>query len=147
VEIIMLKEIVMRSIIAVLVMFFIVTGGGGCATFKQRGPAEIVADGCKTEIESFCKNVTPGEARVIACLYAYSDKLSNRCEYALYEAVSQLQRAVEAMSYAANECRDDLQTYCSDIKPGEGRLLQCLDKNKDRISARCKQAQKDIGLK
>jgi hypothetical protein len=144
----MLKEVdIMRGIIAVLFVFLIVAGGGGCATFHEKEPEEIVADGCKTEIDAFCKNVTIGEARMLACLYAYSDKLSNRCEYALYEVVSRLQRAVEGLSYAVNECHDDLNTYCADVKPGEGRLLQCLNKNKDRISARCKQAQKDIGLK
>jgi hypothetical protein len=47
----------------------------------------------------------------------------------------------------ANECRGDLQAYCSAVKPGEGRLLDCLEKNKAKVSARCKQAQKDVGLK
>ena len=137
----------MRRTVAFLAMFCVVAVTFGCATAQQRGLADIVADGCKAEINSFCKDVTPGEARVLACLYAYEDKLSNRCEYALYDAATQLQRAVEALSYAANECRDDLRTYCSDIKPGGGRLVDCLDKNQDKISARCKQAQKDIGLK
>ncbi len=137
----------MRNTIAFLVMFCVIAVSGGCATAQQRGPVDIVKDGCKTELDSFCKDVTPGEGRVLACLYAYEDKLSNRCEYALYDAATQLQRAVEALAYAANECRDDLRTYCSDINPGGGRLVQCLDRNQDKISARCKQAEKDIGLK
>jgi Cysteine rich repeat len=137
----------MRGIIRLVVLFCVVTFVGACATTQQKELADIVADGCKAEIDSHCKNVTPGEGRVIACLYAHEDKLSNRCEYAIYEAANQLQRAVNALTYAANECRDDLKTYCSDIAPGEGRLMQCLDKNKDKISARCKQAQKDVGLK
>lgn len=137
----------MRGIITVVVLFCVVAFGEGCAVAQQKGLADIVADGCKTEIDSFCKSVTPGEGRVLACLYAYSDKLSNRCEYALYNAASQLQRAVEALAYVGNECRDDLKTYCPDIMPGGGRLIQCLDKNKDKVSARCKEAQKDVGLK
>ncbi len=137
----------MRSIITVAFVFCVVAFGGGCATLQPKGPADIVAEGCKAELETYCKGVTPGEGRVLACLYAHNDKLSNRCEYALYDAASQLQRAVEALAYAANECRDDMKTYCSNIQPGEGRVFQCLDKNKDKVSARCKQAQKDIGLK
>jgi hypothetical protein len=84
---------------------------------------------------------------VLACLYAYSDKLSSRCEYALYDAMAQLERALTALTFVANECRDDLKTYCADIQPGEGRLLQCLDKNDAKVSSRCKQAMKDTGLK
>ena len=135
----------MQSVKTVVVVFFVFAICGGCATTK--GPVETIVDGCKTDIDTYCKNVTQGEGRVLACLYAYSDKLSNRCEYALYDAASQLERVVSALVYAASECHDDLKAYCSDIQPGEGRLLDCLDKNKDKVSARCKQAQKDVGLK
>jgi len=59
----------------------------------------------------------------------------------------QLERVVNALSYVANECRDDLKTYCSTVKPGEGRLLDCMEKNKAKLSSRCTQAVKDVGLK
>ncbi len=47
---------------------------------------DTVAKGCEKELKEFCAKVTPGEGRVLACLYAYQDKLSGRCEYALYDA-------------------------------------------------------------
>jgi hypothetical protein len=144
----------MRRIILVLVVFSIMLVGG-LAFAQQKGPAEAmaqglvktVAQGCEKEIKTYCKDVTPGEGRVLACLYAYEDKLSGQCEYALYDAAVQLERAVAALSYTVNECRDDLTKFCSDIKPGEGRLLQCLEKNDAKITKRCKQALKDVGLK
>jgi len=108
---------------------------------------DSVAKGCEKELNTFCKDVTPGEGRVLACLYAYSDKLSGQCEYALFDAAVQLERAVAALSYLANECRDDLMTFCSAINPGEGRLLECIEKNDAKVSGRCKQALKDTGLK
>ncbi len=117
------------------------------SALAQEGLVQTVKEGCKTELETYCKGVTPGEGRVLACLYAYEDKLSGRCEYALYDASVQLERAVNALSYAANECRDDLKTYCANIQPGEGRLLDCLNKNSDKISNRCKQALSDTGLR
>jgi hypothetical protein len=113
----------------------------------EKGPVEIVVDGCSKEIDTYCKGVTPGEGRILACLYAYGDKLSGRCEYALYDAAAQLERVVAALAYLANECRDDLKAYCSDVKPGEGRLIQCIDKNMGKVSNRCKQAIKDVGQK
>ena len=72
------------------------------------------------------------------------EQLSNRCEYALYDAASQLQQAITAINYLASECRDDLKTFCSDVKPGEGRLIDCISKNKEKVSSRCKQAIKDV---
>lgn len=113
----------------------------------QQNLIETVANGCKAEIEKYCSNVTPGDGRVLACLYAYGDKLSGRCEYALYDAAVQLERAVAALSYAANECSADLRKYCASVEAGEGRLLECLQKNDAQVSNRCKQARKDVGLK
>ncbi len=106
---------------------------------------DSVAKGCKKELNSYCKNVTPGEGRVLACLYAHGDKLSGQCEYALYDAAVQLERFVAALTYVANECAEDMEKLCENIRPGEGRLLECLDKNKKKVSKRCKQAIKDVG--
>ena len=108
---------------------------------------ESVAKGCEKELKTYCKDVTPGEGRILACLYAHGDKISGKCDYALYDAAVQLERFVAALTYVANECEDDLEKYCSNIRPGQGRLLDCLDKNKKKVSKRCKQAFKDVGGK
>ena len=108
---------------------------------------ESVAKGCEKELTSYCSNVTPGEGRVLACLYAHNDKLSGQCEYALYDAAVQLERFVSALSYLVNECDADLEKFCSAVEAGEGRLLQCLDDNSKQISARCTQALKDVEAK
>lgn len=113
----------------------------------QESLIETVATGCKTELETYCKNVTPGEGRILACLYAYQDKLSGKCEYALYDAAVRLERSVAALSYVANECETDLAANCAGVRAGEGRLLQCLEKNDAKVSSRCKGALKDVGLR
>ena len=137
-----MKKMVIVSMSLCLVVLF-----GGLVLAEEMGPVEIVADGCNKEIATYCKGVTPGEGRVLACLFAYEDKLSNRCEYALYDAAAQLERAIAALTFLANECKDDLKTYCSNIKPGEGRLINCIDKNMEKVSSRCKQAIKDVSKK
>jgi len=108
---------------------------------------DSVVKGCDKELKTYCKDVTPGEGRVVACLYAFSDKLTPKCEYALYDAAAQLERALTALTYVANECRDDLTKFCSNIKVGEGRLLACIEKNEKQVSKRCKEAIKETGLK
>jgi len=108
---------------------------------------ETVAKGCEKELTSYCSEVTPGEGRVLACLYAHNDKLSGKCEYALYDAAAQLERFIAALSYLANECDADLEKFCSAVEAGEGRLLKCLDENSAKISGRCTEALKDVGAK
>jgi len=117
------------------------------AAIAQQSLVETVANGCKMEIEKYCSQVTPGQGRILACLYAHEDKLSAKCEYALYDAAAQLERAVAALSYVANECNEDLDKFCESIEPGKGRLLDCLDKHDKQVSKRCKQAIKDVGVK
>jgi hypothetical protein len=120
-------------LLAVLGLVFM-TGGD---LFAQRGPIETAIEGCKKELETYCQEVTPGEGRILACLYAYGDKLSGRCEYALYDPAAQLERAVAALTYVANECRGDLEKFCANIQSGQGRLAACLDKNEGNLSGRC----------
>ena len=108
---------------------------------------QSVTEGCKVELEKYCGDVTLGEGRVLACLYSYGDKLSPKCEYALYDAAVQLERAVAALSYVANECDEDLDQYCAAVAPGGGRLLDCLKKKGKQLTNRCKEALKDVGLK
>ena len=136
----------MRRIMIFFVALAILLFGINSA-IAQQDLVETVANGCKTELEKYCNQVTPGQGRVLACLYAYGDKLSSRCEYALYDAAVQLERAVAALSYVANECDADMEKYCESIEPGEGRLLECLEKHDKEVSGRCKQAIKDVGLK
>ena len=98
---------------------------------------ESVAKGCEQELTSYCSNVTPGEGRILACLYTHEDKLSGMCEFALYDAAAQLERFVGALTYLANECDEDLDTHCASVEEGEGRLAQCLLENKDKLQKRC----------
>jgi hypothetical protein len=133
---------VMVVLIALAILPLLITS----ATAGQ-SLVDTVANGCKVEIEKYCAQVTPGQGRVLACLYAHEDKLSSKCEYALYDAAVQLERAVAALSYVANECDEDLDNYCASIAPGKGRLLDCLKKHDKQVSKRCKQAVKDVGLK
>ncbi|MGZ6224753.1 MAG: cysteine rich repeat-containing protein [Syntrophales bacterium] len=69
------------------------------------------------------------------------------CQMALCDAVPALERALTTLSYLAGECRDDLKKYCSDVKVGRGRLINCLDKKKDVLTNRCKTAFDEIVVK
>ena len=136
----MRKRVVLLAVVA---MFFVSISSAWAAD----NVIDTVAKGCEKELNSYCKDVTPGEGRVLACLYAFSDKLTGQCEYALYDAAVQLERFVAALTYLANECDADLEKFCAEIEVGEGRVLKCLDDNGDKISDRCTQALKDVGAK
>ena len=130
-------------LLAVVAMFFVSIS----SAWAVENVVETVATGCEKELTTYCKDVTPGEGRILACLYAHSDKLTGQCEYALYDAAAQLERFVAALGYVANECDADMDKFCAQVAVGEGRILKCLDKNASKISARWTQALKDVGAK
>jgi hypothetical protein len=139
----MLKGLLTVSVLSLLPSLFNIAS----TAWAQQDLIASVKEGCQKEFDSYCKEVTPGEGRLLACLFAYEDKLSGRCEYALYDASAQLQHAVASLSYAANECKEDIEKHCSTVKAGEGRILACLKKSEKDLSTRCKTAMKDVGVK
>jgi len=136
----------MKQLIVAVCTLFILTIFADRANAVEK-TISMVLEGCKVELESYCSQVTPGQGRVLACLYAHGDKISGRCEYALYDAAARLERAVAALSYVVNECRGDLEQHCAGVKAGKGRLLACLKKNDTQVTDRCKQAIKDVDLR
>ncbi len=137
----------MKRVLTMVAAGLIIFGFCGTLLAAEETLIDTVANGCKTEIETYCKSVTPGEGRMLACLYAHEDKLSGKCEYALYDASARLERAVAALNFAAQECEADITTLCKSVSAGEGRILECLDKNDAKVSQRCKDALKSTGLK
>lgn len=42
-----------------------------------------------------------------------------------------------ATSYAQGPCAGDIATFCKDVQPGGGRILQCLQANQTSLSPAC----------
>ncbi len=137
----------MRGSIVAIAFCFLVGMGAPLAPVNAADPVTTVVKGCKTELTTYCSRVRPGHGRLLACLYAHGDKLSGRCDYALYDAAAQLQRAVAALSFVASECAGDIRSLCANIAVGGGRIAACLSANESKVSARCLTAAKDVGLR
>ncbi len=109
----------------------------------QDSMLEYVVDACEADLKQYCSQVTPGEGRLLHCVAAHEDKLSGQCEYALYEAASLLQQLSAAIVYVAESCETEIETLCSDVKVGEGRILACLEANNEKIGETCRKSISD----
>jgi hypothetical protein len=105
-----------------------------------------VREACSSELSQYCAEVTPGEGRLLACLYAHGDKLSGQCDFALYDAAARLERAISAITYVASECRAELETHCANVEVGEGRVARCLKDHASELSPGCDQALTNVGV-
>jgi cysteine rich repeat protein len=61
----------MRRIVIVISIFCSVLFLAGLVPAAEKGPVETVKGGCKNELDTYCKDVTPSEGRVPACLYCH----------------------------------------------------------------------------
>jgi len=92
----------------------------------------VFADGpCKSDIEKLCKDVQPGEGRVMKCLNDHEAELSAECQARRKNAKEQFKGAKQA-------CHDDVEQFCADAGKGRGRIVKCLKENKDKLSESCK---------
>ena len=126
---------------AFAVLLLSVTGA-----WAQDSIIDNVMKACETEINTYCSQVTPGEGRLLACFYAHEDKISGRCQYALYEGAAQLEQFAAAVTHVATECHDDLMNFCAQVELGEGRVGTCLLEHKAEVTDACRQAIDDVGL-
>jgi cysteine rich repeat protein len=112
-------------VIATITLCLTLVGGEGA--FAQ-GPGA-----CQGDIQQFCKDVQQGGGRIAQCLKQHKQELSPECKTRIAEIAKQIKEVHKA-------CEDDLLTFCPGIKPGGGRVAQCLKANKDNLSDDCKAA-------
>jgi hypothetical protein len=103
----------------------------------QQG-VEKVRAACGEDVAKFCGQVTPGGGNLILCMQAHEDKLSPKCDYALFEASRNLHRALDRLGQAADACAADAEKHCSSVEPGGGGILKCLAANKADLGKGCK---------
>jgi len=51
--------------------------------------------------------------------------------------------AAAAAGPAVEACKADVQTLCPGVQPGDGRIKQCMMKNRSKLSDGCKAALKE----
>jgi len=95
----------------------------------------ISAD-CADDAKKFCKGIIPGGGRIIACLMSHEAELSPACKAHSEKARAKVNAGIEKLVLGA--CKRDRDKFCKDIKPGEGRIVECLKQNRARLRPACK---------
>jgi hypothetical protein len=114
---------------------------------RAENPVQQALKGCSKEIKTYCSLVKPGGGRLVACAKAHEDKLSSQCIYAINRAGFWLDTIVRSLKYVGGQCKADARKYCKGIKLGDGRILTCLNHNKDRLNKFCSTAIRDVDLR
>ena len=95
---------------------------------------------CAADIRKYCKDVTPGEGRMIYCMQAHEDKISAKCSYELSETAESAQATSDLLKAGVIACKAEIAGVCGKIQPGQGRVAACLIANKSTASKDCADA-------
>jgi cysteine rich repeat protein len=112
------------------------------ASVREKAMAAVakIETACGQDIKNYCSTVTPDNGRLLLCMEAHDDKLSPQCVVELHEAANKVHTAVDLLKEATRACTDDASKFCAGIKPGQGRLAQCLSLHGSNLSKPCTDA-------
>lgn len=104
-----------------------------CLTIWSGASFNAVADQpCALDIEQFCNDVPPVHGGIPKCLKEHEKDLSPSCK-------KRITKVADNMKKAHKECADDIDSFCSAIHPGGRGIINCLEENRDQLSAACEE--------
>jgi hypothetical protein len=120
---------------ALLAVVFAPTDLSAQESLRERLTAavEAVEGACAADVNKFCPNVTRGEGRVLVCMQAHDDQLSRGCQFALYRASRNLDRALNRVERLADACWNDIESQCANAD----RIGQCVMEKAGSLSPSC----------
>jgi hypothetical protein len=92
---------------------------------------------CSNDLKKYCSEVTPGDERLMLCIQAHEDKISIQCDYALFEASRNLNRALDRIAQIADVCWSDIERLCSHLPEGGWRIARCLESQRVILTPAC----------
>jgi Cysteine rich repeat len=126
---------------------------------------DAIRSACRADYQAHCASVPPGGAESLQCLQRNMSSLSSACQSAVHAvepaaaakpeaapAAASTKPAAETAAAPAGKpsdaqisairsaCRSDYPKVCAGVPTGGAAALQCLEKNKARVSAACGKA-------
>jgi Cysteine rich repeat len=79
---------------------------------------KVFMKGCRADIDTYCAQVTPGEQRLLSCIYAYDDKVSDECKRSVRDALLLVKADIAQANFVGGLCGSDILAHCGDVEPG-----------------------------
>ncbi len=115
----------------------LIVGGVVAALFSLFSRADAAQQSqkgaCKADVQKLCKDVQPGEGKILECLKTHQAEVSAPC-------ASHIKQVQGAMKQVSQACEPDVEKYCFDAPIGKGGIASCLKKHSNDLSADCKAA-------
>lgn len=114
----------MKKIIYILIASF--------STFSYAQEISQMMKNCQTEYKQYCTSIAPGDGAILRCLQ--KQKLSEKCANSVTPLMKFRVESGEEFQFI---CKAELFNFCTEVKPGEGRQIKCLQAQKKSLSPAC----------
>lgn len=84
--------------------------------------------GCHKEVKELCKDKKRGP-EMFKCIEENKSKISPEC----------LKKFEEKWKNHQGPCKADREKFCKDVKPGGGRIIECMKTKMAELSPECKE--------
>ena len=88
---------------------------------------------CKADLDQFCPAIEPGGGRMLGCLSRHQLEISRPCE----SEVVRIGEARDRVAAFRSACVEDLKALCAGVPQEAGPMLECVEENRERVSAVC----------
>lgn len=103
-------------------------------------------DLCKTDIEEVCGyekdslySIAGYDGRVLECLQDYKDELvTPACKKRVHKLTMRAAQDIRMDRPLSDACFDDRQKLCTNIQPGDARVLRCLQDSREQLTYECR---------
>ena len=109
--------------------------------------AQGVLENCEEEIQALCSQVSPGDGRLISCMYAHENYLGESCANSIADFGDILDFVFSRIRGAMETCISDIEKHCADAEFGGGRMMSCLSEKASDITPECKTVVDDLSEK
>ena len=127
----MKKSMVRQSILALSALIML-------ALTPITSNAQDVLSACANDVTKYCSQVKLGHGRLLACLYAHEDKISDACDLVIAEPADQLDWFFSEIRAAIEKCAPDIEKHCARVEAGKGRIYACLKQKHGELGSECK---------
>ncbi len=107
-----------------------IVAGAVAALFTTAGAQQ---GACKEDVAKLCKDVQPGEGRIMECLKSHQAEVSPAC-------ATHMKQVKEQLKAVSNACEPDMERFCWETPMGKGGLAKCLQQHSADLSPDCKAA-------
>lgn len=112
-----------------------------------------LSQACEKDIDTLCSDECSfylGQAcggRVLRCLTEKYDKItSTECQNEVFYFEKMEVTDFRNDVLLAEACRGDVDTHCKSVKPGEGRVLQCLRDHRQQLTDACRKEELKLSI-